>query len=96
MQIAGELHPAWNRCSLYAKRLHGRNSFQVLGKSLDRPSDMLICWTPDGCESHAGRSIKTGGTGTAISIANKYGTPIYNLKNKKSLERLRKKLGISK
>lgn len=79
MQIAGDLHPAWDRCPPFAKRLHGRNAFQILGPQLDFPSEMLICWTPDGCCSHAQRTIGTGGTGTAISIADKFDVPIYNM-----------------
>lgn len=79
MEIASRFHPAWDRCSAYAKKLHGRNVFQVLGKDLKTPSHILICWTPDGCISHSTRTIKTGGTGTAISIADHYGITIYNL-----------------
>jgi hypothetical protein len=77
--IAREFHPAWDRCSGYARKLHARNAFQVLGRGLDSPSLCLICWTPDGCVSHTTRSQKTGGTGTAISIAEKYNVKIYNL-----------------
>ena len=77
--IAGQFHPAWNRCSPYAKKLHGRNAFQILGINLNEPSQYCICWTPDGCISHATRTIKTGGTGTAISIADHYNVPIINL-----------------
>lgn len=79
MKIAATFHPAWNRCGDFAKRLHGRNSFQVLGRQLNHPSLFLICWTPDGCESHEERNIKTGGTGTAISIAGRYGVRVINL-----------------
>jgi hypothetical protein len=79
MNIAAAFHPAWDRCSQFAKRLHGRNSFQVLGINLDTPSSLLVCWTPDGCINHAQRSIKTGGTGTAISIAEHYKVSIFNL-----------------
>jgi hypothetical protein len=79
MKIAALYHPAWDRCSDYAKKLHGRNAFQVLGKSLDNPSKFLMCWTPDGCVSHAERTIETGGTGTAISIADAHGVKIFNL-----------------
>ena len=79
MDIAAYFHPAWERCDDYAKRLHGRNSFQVLGPNLNDPSKFLICWTPDGCISHLTRSQATGGTGTAISIAEYYKVPIYNL-----------------
>lgn len=81
MAIAAQFHPAWGACSDYAKKLHGRNAFQVLGLQLSVPSEFLICWTPDGCKSHATRTRATGGTGTAISIADAYGVPIYNLAN---------------
>ncbi len=77
--ISGSFHPAWNRCSPYAKKLHGRNAFQILGINLNEPSQYCICWTPDGCISHATRTIQTGGTGTAISIADHYNVPIINL-----------------
>lgn len=81
-KLAGSLHPAWNKCSGYVRKLHGRNAFQVLGPNLDMPSAMLICWTPDGCINHESRSIKTGGTGTAISIASKNNVPVFNLARK--------------
>ena len=79
MGIASSFHPAWHRCSDYAKRLHGRNAFQVLGLNLNEPSEFLLCWTPDACLTHAARSFSTGGTGTAISIANAYNVPVNNL-----------------
>ena len=79
MDIAAQFHPAWNACTEYARKLHGRNAFQVLGLTLDNPSERLICWTPDGCVTHAQRSRATGGTGTAISIADAYHVPICNL-----------------
>ena len=81
MDIASKFHPAWHRCGAYAKKLHGRNSFQVLGPQLNQPSQFLICWTPDGCKSHKTRKYETGGTGTAISIADFYSTFVYNLAN---------------
>jgi len=79
INISKQYHPVWYKLSPFAKKLHGRNAFQVLGKSLDIPSKCLICWTSDGCESHRYRNIETGGTGTAISIADAYNVKIYNL-----------------
>jgi len=93
MAIAAKFHPAWNRCSDFARRLHGRNSFQVLGKTLDRPSKFLVCWTEDACISHQTRTISTGGTGTAISIADNYGVQIFNLANSDHLNRIKSFLG---
>jgi hypothetical protein len=78
-EIAARYHPVWNRLTPYVKKLHGRNAFQVLGGNLATPSAFLVCWTPDGCVSHGERSIKTGGTGTAISIASEYGVLVNNL-----------------
>jgi len=89
MDIAARYHGAWHLCSDYAKKLHGRNAFQVLGRDLITPSEFVICWTPDGITSHADRTIKTGGTGTAISIASEHGIPVYNLNNKESTERFK-------
>ena len=88
MELAGRFHPAWDRCSDFAKRLHGRNSFQVLGRNLDVPSSFLICCTADGCTCDAERSISTGGTGTAISIADYFGIEVFNLARPAHLQRL--------
>ena len=79
MAIAAQFHPAWHKCSDYVRKLHGRNAFQILGLSLNDPSKYCICWTPDGCISHATRKYQTGGTGTAISIADAYNVPVVNL-----------------
>ena len=89
MDIAKKYHPAWDRMGKYAQQLHGRNAFQVLGRDLIHPVDFVICWTPDGCETHTDRTRATGGTGTAISIADAAGIRVYNMFNESSLEELR-------
>lgn len=68
-----KFHPAPERLSPAAKKLMGRNAYQVMGRGLDTPSEFVICWTKDGKDS--------GGTGQAIRIARHYGIPVYNLKN---------------
>lgn len=88
IDLAARFHPAWACCSSYAKKLHGRNAFQVLGRDLKTPSAFLICWTPDGAINHAQRSIKTGGTGTAISIADYFNVPVFNIARQEHLERI--------
>ena len=87
MKIAQSYHPRWESCSEYARKLHGRNIFQVLGIDLNKPSSFLICWTPDGCTSHRERNFRTGGTGTAISVADAYKIQIVNLYIKQHLDR---------
>lgn len=73
MLIAEDTHPAWDRCSRGARALHTRNVYQVLGKDLNTPSKILICWavpTKDGVK---------GGTNTAVQLAKKYGCHILNI-----------------
>ncbi len=94
MDIAMSFHPAWKKMGDFARRLHARNAFQVLGEDLKSPSKFLLCWTPDGCISHKERTVKTGGTGTAISIADKWRIPVFNLKREDHLERIKKKVGV--
>jgi len=85
-KIAESIHPAWHRCSSFAKALHARNVYQVLGRGLDKLVDFVVCWTPDGAEETT--SQKTGGTGQAIRLANRLDIPVFNLKNQDARERL--------
>lgn len=86
--IASEFHPTWDRCSQGARKLHARNVHQVLGMDFNHPSKFVLCWTPDGCTGMATRTRKTGGTGMAISIAEHYGIPVFNLMLSEHYDRL--------
>lgn len=88
LQVAAYHHPAWESCSPMAQKLHGRNAYQVLGLALDAPSAFLVCWTKDGATNRKERSRDTGGTGTAIAIADAYGVPVFNLARKNALSDL--------
>lgn len=68
--IIREIHPAFNRLSQGALKLHCRNVNQILGSNLQEPVDAVVCWTANG-------SI-TGGTATAIKVALKHGIPVFN------------------
>ena len=80
LHLAESLHPAWPRLSGAAKKLHARNTYQVLGLALDAPSDFLVCWTPDGLESAEERTSQSGGTATAVVLAQRHRVPVFNLK----------------
>ena len=86
-EIAGLHHPAWGGLPPFVKRLHARNVQQILGENLDLKSRFVVCWTPDGAETNT--TVKTGGTGQAIRIANAYNVPVYNLFNEGRLEQLK-------
>lgn len=86
--IAQGVHPAWERLPPGPRKLHSRNVYQVLGYQLNAPSEFVVCWTPDGCESARTRKRTTGGTATAIVLAERNGVPVFNLENPKSCESL--------
>lgn len=71
MKHAAKYHPKWIYLSPYARKLHARNSFIILGPSLNDPVDVVICWTRSG--------LKLGGTAQGLRIAEDYGIPILNL-----------------
>lgn len=70
-KIVLENEPYAANCSNGVKLLKCRNVFQILGESLDKPCDLVVCWTPDGSG--------VGGTGLAIKIANKHKIPVIDL-----------------
>jgi hypothetical protein len=87
LQLASTLHPAWNRCSQGAQKLHGRNCYQVLGEQLVSPVEFVVCWTPNGTRS--------GGTGQALRLAERENIKIYDLalmSNRASLEKYLRQL----
>jgi hypothetical protein len=91
-EIAATVHPAWSKLGGGARSLHARNVHQVLGPNLDVPSQFVVCWTPDGCETEAERTKDTGGTATAIVLAARHGIPVYNMAKPGSFERLQEYL----
>jgi hypothetical protein len=71
LELASTIHPAWDKCSSFAKLLHARNCYQVLGRDLNAPSLFVVCWTENG--------EALGGTATAINLAKKHNIPVFNL-----------------
>lgn len=91
--IAIKNYPEFEELSESSKKLIIRDTYQVLGKDLNTPSEFIVCWTPDGCITHRDRSRETGGTGQAISIASKRDIPIFNLKLKEHRRQIKEWLG---
>jgi hypothetical protein len=82
--IAAQFHPAWDRLSQGARRLHARNVHQVLGRDVTdpQPSRFVLCWT----QAASGQ----GGTGQAIRIAKHYGVEVIDLGDPSNVVRVSK------
>ena len=93
---AKEMCDHWERMGKGPRALHARNMMIIAGPYLDPGDvvDLVICYTRDGCDCHASRSIHTGGTGSAISYADQLGIPIVNLANRNAFELLTMYTGI--
>ena len=88
-EIAEEVYGSrWRNIGVGVMKLMARNMYQVMGETLDTPSDFVVCWTPDGATTK--RGISTGGTGQAIVYANMNSIPVFNLKNNNDFARLMK------
>ncbi len=92
LKLASAVHPAFDRLSEPVQKLMARNGFQVLGQDLRTPADFVLCWTPDGAETEAERSHKTGGTGQAIALASRWQIPVFNMARPDALDRLAERL----
>ena len=69
--LASTIHPAWDKLSYGAKKLHARNCHQLLGHNLKTPADIVICWTSEGKE--------VGGSATVLKLAKLNNIRIINL-----------------
>jgi hypothetical protein len=69
--LARQYHQKYDSLSDAVKKLMMRNCCQVLGLELNKPVDVVICWTP--------KASGSGGTGQALRIAKDYDIPIYDM-----------------
>lgn len=82
MKLAEQFHPKWEACKRGGRSLHARNMHIILGKTLDEPVDMIICWTKNG--------LKTGGTSQALRLAENKSIKVYNLAIEDDILQLKK------
>lgn len=72
-----------------AQALHTRNVCQILGPECQTPVHFVVCYTPDGATQLSEFTPLSGGTRTAIRLAEIYGIPVWNLarpEHRKALE----------
>lgn len=72
--LAKTLVPHWNNCGDWARKMHARNTCQVLGLDLNTPSSFLIFWAPEDVNGNV-----SGGTRTAVELARRHNIPVFNL-----------------
>ena len=71
VDLARKYHPKYDELGPGPKNMHARNGSQMFGRKLDRPSDVVVCWTEGG-------KMK-GGTGQALRIAEDNGIGVVNM-----------------
>jgi hypothetical protein len=64
-------HPRWDILDHTSRLLHSRNCHQVLGRNLDSPDKLVICFTKG--------ATGEGGTGQALRLSNAKGVKIVDL-----------------
>lgn len=86
-EMVHDYHPDADFLSPAGIKLMSRNSYQILGDNLDKPSEFVVCWTVNG-------RVK-GGTAQAMRIAKDFNVPIYNLFREQDLDNLCKDFNFS-
>jgi hypothetical protein len=64
-------HPAYHNLTQGGRKLMTRNAYQILGRNLNDPVTLVVCWTPGG-------QMK-GSTAQAIRMAHSMKIPVLNL-----------------
>lgn len=72
-EIMKTIHPYWSKCTASVVKLHCRNVYQVLGNDLQTPSKFVLYW------AKVVRGEVSGGTATAVNLANLYDIPTINM-----------------
>lgn len=86
--IAASIHPYWQGMKDSSRYLHARNVGQILGANGNDPVQWVMCWTPDGMEKESERTSQSGGTATAIALADRWGIPVFNLQRQDARARM--------
>jgi hypothetical protein len=90
LMMSKDLYKRWkNVKSDWVIALHNRNIFQILGQDLKTKANFCVCYTKCGSTRYEQTNPDiTGGTGTAINAADRYGIPVFNLKRLEDKTRL--------
>jgi hypothetical protein len=72
IELAKEVHPAWDKLTQGGQKLMGRNCYQVLGLWLNSPSKFVIGYTK------VENGQRWGGTSLAMNLADKHDIPVFN------------------
>ena len=76
-ELAESFHPDWSSLADRERDLLARDGHEVLGAELDRPAQLVVCWTADGSLDGAG--LFADGTGQALRVAHARGVRVLNL-----------------
>lgn len=81
-EAAMGVHPRWGKCSPAARCLHARNVHQVLGKSIATPvlPSFVLLWAEPCTKTPTNQQNKVkGGSATAVTLAQNFNIPVFNL-----------------
>jgi hypothetical protein len=84
--LAARFHPRWSELSTGERRLRARDAHEVLGRDLEAPATLVVCWTEDGSLDSSGPRV--GGSGQALRIAHDFAVPVLNLSRPEHLAEL--------
>lgn len=96
MQIAQKAVDNWSTLTEGQRLLKACIVLELLGSNLRMPSRVLVCWSPDGCESAAATTRRTGDAALAIHVAEQSRIPVVNIARTDALLSLKRIVEVEK
>lgn len=87
-EMVKNILPHFQYLDFYSQWLHVRNAYQILGRDLNTPSDLVICYSTER------KGVIQGGTRTATTIAKRRGIPVVNLWHYDNMKKICDKFDI--
>lgn len=84
IELTGRYQPNWGGVEYTVRPIAAVNANLVLGKNLRSPAELVVLWSPDGITSSRQRTARTRYFGVAVTIAEWYGVPCFNVNNPES------------
>lgn len=88
LEIAEAFHPSFSGLKPGVQKFLSKNVRMALGNNLKSPALFLVCYSQDGAESAAEKSIKTGNIGHLIAVCSAIPIPIFNFGKPDAEQRL--------
>lgn len=86
--LSKRVFPDIEKLPMVIKSIYNTNPRLVFGKNLDRPVQLAIIWSEDGCETPSEITLRSGFAGHVLKLCASAGIPVINMQKPDSENRV--------